>query len=123
MPNSVNAIVEAAISTASPILLEKGDMVLYRQVSQWKCKELGSLDALIDAKLAIKIDKNLDPTVEPGILYLGKVLDSTSYGDFHSYACKYEIETYGLTDDLKRTIDKTDVEYTDIYSTYSGDNL
>ena len=122
-PSSINAMIETAVSNTSPLLLKKGDLVLYRQTSSWKIKELGSLDALVDAKQALIVERNDKSDMQPGILYLGKVLDSSSYGEFTQYDSKYLIETYGLTDDLEQIVDSTDVECTDIAGIYGGDNL
>ena len=44
----------------------------------------------------------------------GKVKDSTSYGDFFSYDTNFNLETYGIDDDLKLKIGESIVDYIDI---------
>ena len=102
----INLILHLTINKPNTFLFRQNDYVLYKIKKDWKAKELGDLDALIDKGYTYIVNH------EP--LYLGRVKDSTSYGDFFSYDTSFNLETYGIDDDLKLKMGESIVDYIDI---------
>lgn len=102
----INLILHLTINKPESFLFNQNDYVLYKIKKDWKAKELGDLDVLID--------KGYTYIVNHERVYLGRIKDSTAYGDFSPYDTSFNLETYGINDDLELKLGESQVDYIDI---------
>lgn len=102
----INLILHLVINQPQPLILNEQDFILYKIKKDWKIKDLGELDVLLDKGYAFKLNNET--------LFLGKIKDSSGYGAFCSYDTTFSVESYGVSDDLKLKIRDNQVDYIDI---------
>ncbi len=102
----INLILHLTINKPESFLFNQNDYVLYKIKKDWKSKELSDIDGL-KGKGGKKIGNHER-------VYVGRIKDSTSYGDFSPYDTSFNLETYGINDDLKLKLGESQVDYIDI---------
>ena len=102
----INLILHLVINQPQPLILNEQDFILYKIKKDWKIKDLGDLDVLLDKGYAFKLNNET--------LFLGKIKDSSGYGAYCSYDTSFNVESYGVCDDLKLKIRDNQVDYIDI---------
>lgn len=102
----INLILHLVVNQPNPFIIKQNDFVLYKITKDWKKKELGDEDILFDKGYSFKVDNET--------VYLGKVKDSSGYGTFCSYDTSFNLESYGVTDDLKLKLGESQIDYIDI---------
>jgi hypothetical protein len=105
---TLDVIIYLAITQPKILTLKPNDFVLYKIERDWKVKELGELDLLIDKGLAYMIKG------EP--VYLGKITGSGGYGEFNHHDSTFKLQSYGVTADLEIKTEDNTVSYVDIMS-------
>tara|TARA_R100000152_G_C6733375_1_gene157789 strand:- start:108 stop:596 length:489 start_codon:yes stop_codon:yes gene_type:complete len=105
--NLSDVITTLAIDGIEPPILQQGMYVLYLPKG-YKKKELGDSDILIDKGYAYYVDKQL--------FGLGKIIDTSGYGDFTPYSTEFNLETYGINSDLEVIKGTNSVELLNIIS-------
>ena len=88
-----------------------GDVVYAHIQANYRVKELGDPDRLIEAGMAFMFNNVL--------YYIGVVTGCDSYGDYNPYSINKKIKIYGLNDDMEYKITDESVSHADIIPTDS----
>ncbi len=90
-----------------------GDVVYAHIQANYRVKDLGDPDRLIEAGMAFTFNNVL--------YYIGVVTGCDSYGDYNPYSINKKIQFYGLNDDMEYKTTNESVSHADIIPTNSDE--
>jgi hypothetical protein len=108
---TLDVIIYLALKQPDTLVLRPNDFVLYKLQKDWRTKELGELDLLLDKGLAYVVNGET--------VYLGKITGSGGYGEFNHHDSTFKLQSYGVTDDLDIKTQDNTVSYIDIMSIHT----